>query len=669
MRTRISRRQFLVGSSATVVGGLLAACGPAQPAAESPSAAPAPTSAPAAEPAAAAPATPDSKYREAPQLAERVLAGELPPVDERLPQQPWVIQTKESIGKYGGKLSSIVADPTANLFEISNGRDQAVAGRSMDLASIIPFSVESWELSDDFTELKFNMRPGLKWSDGVPLTTEDVLFWYEDFLLNLELTPVIETDLTPGGEPLTVEVADDFTFSFKFAVPYPTIVDILPSISPWLPKHYLSQWHISYNDQADELAKSENFGAWHEAFEYHRDSTETQQDANLPVISAWMFDRQDTQGNTNYVRNPYYFAVDAEGNQLPYVDELEKLVVENREVLTAKVLAGDGTHHSWFLTLADFPLYKQNEAAGDFTTRLHPDLRAAEMGFCFNYTHADEVLQTLFNDLRWRQALSHAINRSEINELRFAGLGVPRNPIMHPGPSFWKEGLDQYYTEYNVDLANQLLDDVGLAWDSDNKFRLRPDGEPLALTMEVDAGRADLTEVGNLIKSYWAEVGVNMTVKGQDQQFFMQRMRANEHDIGVWAIGGSSEPYSRQNEPIRYRPPWHWPTTPLGGPLWRQWLDTDGAEGLEPPQIIKDLWQITIDWQAEPFGTERYKELGYEMLRINAENVWCIGTVGLVPRVSIIHNNIRNHPTEKDILSIEYSMWQYHLIQQWWIEA
>jgi peptide/nickel transport system substrate-binding protein len=667
MTRRISRRQFLSLAGASVTSGLLAACMQSQPLSDVSEAEVGPTAVTAAE--QAEPAVPGSKYQEAPQLAERVKAGELPPVDERLPVQPWVIDIKDSIGKYGGQLSSVVADPTANLFEISNAREANFARRTLDMSNIVPFVVESWELNDEATELRVKLIEGMKWSDGAPFTTEDIQFWYDDVLLNEELTPVVDDDLAPGGEPLKLAVDDDFTFRFQFAVPYPTIVDILPSQDPWRPKHYLSQWHINYNDQADELAADENFGSWFEAFLYHADAGETQQDANLPVLGAWMFDSQDTQGNTLYVRNPYFWAVDPEGNQIPYADELEKLVVENREVLTAKVLSGEATHHSWFLTLADFPLYKQNEEAGNYTTRLHPDLRASEMGFAFNYTHKDPVLRELFNDIRWRKALSHAINRDEINELRFAGLGVPRNPIMHPGPGFWEEGLDQYYTEYNVDLANQLLDEIGLEYDSDGKFRLRPDGQPLALTMEVDAGRADLTEIANLIKSYWAEVGINISVKGQDQQFYMQRMRANEHDIGVWAIGGSSEPYSRQNEPIRYRPPWHWSSTPLGGPLWRQWLDTDGAEGMEPPEIIKELWDITVEWQAEPFGTERYNELGRKMLQINAENAWLIGTVGLVPRISIISNTVRNHPTEKDTLSIEYDMWTYHLIQQWWIEA
>jgi len=572
-------------------------------------------------------------------------------------------------GRYGGELSSVVADPTANLFEISNARGAALAGRNYDLDNIVPVAVESFELSTDSRELTIHLRAGTRWSDGAPFTTADVRFWYEDILLNEELTPVIDQDLAPGGTPLQLEVQDDYSFKLTFAVPYPSVIDILPSLALWAPKHYLQQWHVNYNDEADAQAQAENFDAWYEAYEFHADSGETQQDPDLPVLGAWIFAKQDTQGNTTYTRNPYYWTVDADGHQLPYIDTLRKVVVENREVLTAKVLGGEGTHHSWFLSLADFPLYKQNEESGNFTARLHPDLRASEMGFAFNYTHPDEVLRALFNTLEWRQALSHAIDRDEINELRFAGRGVPRNPIMHPGPSFWEEGMDQYYTTYDPALANELLDGIGLGYDSDGKFRLRPDGEALTLTMEVDAGRADLSEVANLIKSYWAAVGINMNVKGQDQQFFMQRMRANEHDIGVWAIGGSSEPYSRQNEPIRYRPPWHWSSTPLGGPLWRQWLDTDGAEGLEPPDVIKELWDITVQWQAEPYGTERYKELGRQMLQINAENVWAIGTVGLVPRPSVIRNTVRNHPQADDILSIEYGMWTHYQPAQWWIDS
>ena len=117
---------------------------------------------------------------------------------------------------------------------------------------------------------------------------------------------------------------------------------------------------------------------------------------------------------------------------------------------------------------------------------------------------------------------------------------------------------------------------------------------------------------------YPSAVGINVALKPEEKNFYMDRLVANETDMGNWAIGGGSEVYSRQNEPIRWRPPWHWNTTPLGGPSWRQWLDSDGEEGLEPPEIIKELWDLTVEWLAEPNGTERYMELGKQIFQINA---------------------------------------------------
>lgn len=686
-KAKITRRTFLVQMGIVAAGSALAACGsaaapapaaptrvsePTKASAAQPTAAPVPTKAPPptqppVAPTAAVQAS--GKYKEAPALAELVKAGKLLPADKRLPEEPLVIKPLDKVGKYGGKLSSVVADPTGDLMEVEGSMGRGMAGRPYDLQTIIPWAVKSWKLSDDRKELAVQMRKGLKWSDGTPLTTADVRFWYEDIFLNTDLTPKIDGKWAPGGKPMAIKISDDYNFTITFEKAYPAILDFLPNLTPWSPKHYLAQWHIKHNDKANDLARSEKFDSWVAAFQFHATTAQQQQDVKLPTLNPWAFEKQDQQGNRIYNRNPYYWMVDTEGNQLPYADTIERIVVENREVLTAKVLAGEGTHHSWFLSLANYPLYKQNEAKGNYTTNLYPDLRASECGFCFNYTHKDEVLRKLFNELKWRQAMSHAINRAEINELRFAGQGVPRQPIMHPGATGYKEGMDQYYTRYDVDMANKLLDELGLKWDADKKFRLRPDGKPLALTMEVDAGRADLIEVCNLIKGYWAKVGINVSVKGEDQQFFMQRMRANDHDIGVWAIGGSSEVYSRQNEPIRYRPPWHWTNTPLGGPLWRQWFDTNGKEGLEPPDIIKKLWDITEQWRQEPLGSDRYRQLSEQMLQINAENCWCIGTVGLVPRVGIIKNTVRNAPKKGQILSIEYNMWTYYLPEQWYFEG
>jgi peptide/nickel transport system substrate-binding protein len=689
---KFSRREFLKVIGLTGAGTILTAC--TAPAVSTPTQAPAPqatntaavappavpTTAPVAPPVVptAAPVSPTTvvtttgKYKEAPTLAELVKAGKLPAIEKRLPEDPLIITPLDKSGKYGGKLSSIIADPTGDLFEIEGAIGRNVAIFSYDLKSLLPCAVKAWKLSSDSKELALTLRKGMKWSDGNPFTTADVKFWYEDIFLNKDITPTIDKKWAPGNEPMKLAVDDETNFRLQFSIPFPSILDFMPALSPWAPKHYLSNWHIKYNDKANDIAKTEKLDTWVKAFLYHSNlnqGLQLQQDAKLPSINPWVFEKQDTQGNRTYTRNAYYWAVDKDNQQLPYVDTLERQVVENREVLGVKILAGEGTHHSWFLNLANFPLYKENEKKSNFTVNLFTDLRASECGFCFNYTHKDEVLRKLFNDIRWRQAVSQAINRDEVKELRFAGMGVSRNPIMHPGASFWKDGLDQFYTKFDQAKSNQLLDEIGLKWDADKKYRLRPDAKPLALTMEVDAGRADLTEVCNLIKGYLSKVGINISIKPQDQQFFMQRMSANDHDIGVWAIGGSSEIYSRQNEPIRYRPPWHNSQTPLGGPLWRQWLDTAGKSGLEPPDIIKRLWEVSEAWRKEPFGSDKYKELGGEMLQINAENCWCIGTVGLVPRVGILKNTVQNGPKKDMVLSIEYNMWTYYLIEQWWLAS
>ncbi|MGQ9631320.1 MAG: ABC transporter substrate-binding protein [bacterium] len=606
------------------------------------------------------------KYKEAPMLAELVKAGKLPPVEKRLPEEPVVIEPLGEIGRYGGRLRALVPDPRMESPEAEWFRGQNLASLSPDLKRIVPNIAKSWELSSDHTTLTVRLRKGLKWSDGVPLTTEDVRFWYEDVLLNKELTPRVNPKYAPGGEVMKMIIDDDYTFRYKFAVPYPIILDFLPTEAPFMPKHYLKKFHIKYNDKANEIAKSERYEMWWESFQFHSAGGGEQQDANYPTLASWVYESADSAGNRYYVRNPYYWKVDTAGNQLPYIDYLDRILVENLEVLTAKVLSGDTTHASWFLKMPDYPLLKENEKKGGYVAGLYPDTRASEFGIAFNYTHKDPVLKKIFNDIRWRKAMSHAINRDEINEIRFMGLGVPRQPIADPGASFYEEGMDQYYVKYDPELANRLLDEMGLKWDAKHEWRLRPDGKPLKLTMEFWAGKAEMAEPAQLIKGYWKAVGVDLALKPEENQFYRQRLVANETDMGVWAIGGGSEIYSRKFQPIRWRPPWHWPDTALGGVEWWNWYESKGKSGEEPPEVIKHLFDLVDQWQAEPRGTKRYEELGKEILRINAENCWLIGTVGLVPRVAIIKNNLRNVPKPGQILSVEYDMWKPYLPEQWW---
>jgi peptide/nickel transport system substrate-binding protein len=509
----------------------------------------------------------------------------------------------------------------------------------------------------------------MKWSDGSPLTTEDVRFWFEDIMLNDELTPQFPLKWAPGDEPMVLIVEDDYAFRLRFAVPFPIVIDYLQASTFWAPKQYMKQFHITYNPEANDLAKSEGFEYWWEAYQSHSAGGSNEIDPDVPRLDAWTFESADPEGNRVYVRNPFYWVVDPQGSQLPYMDYFDRVVVGSKDVLTAKVLAGDGHFASWYLSLDNFPIYKEHEQEGNYTVGLYNDVRTSEFSWAFNYTHQDPVLREIFNDLRFRRAMSHAVNRDEMKELLFAGLGTPRGCMPDPECTFYDPELAEMHIEYDTELSNQLLDDMGLEWDGQQDWRLRPDGKPLSIVAKFDAGKASQAEGVELLQGYWETVGVQLLIKPMERTLMFQQAQANENDMGIWAAGGRTEAYSRQKEPIGYRPPWHWPVNAKGGPEWRNWFDSNGKEGVEPPEIVKELWATIDEWLQEPRGTERYLELGYEMLRINAENIWDNCTVGLIPRVGIVSNMLHNAPEPGMTLAVDYALWARYAPETWWLEA
>jgi len=609
------------------------------------------------------------KFNQAPELAVRVAAGELPPVEERISDEPMVVEPLEEIGKYGGILRLGATDPSSLGHDIFTARLQRLFRITSNLKDIVPNIAKSWDLSEDMKTLTIYLRKGMKWSDGAPFTADDFLFWYEDIILNDELTPVKPKEWSPGGELMKVEKIDDWTVRLKFTIPYPVVIDRLTGGGIFAPKHYLKKYHIKYNPKANEIAKKEGYDEWWQCFNFHQLGGDSQQDVDLPTLDPWTLRKIDTYGNKYYRRNPYYWKVDIAGNQLPYVEGQDRILVEDLEVLNLKAIAGEFTYASWQLALKNYPLYKKGEKKGNYRTMLFPDARASECGFAFNYTHKDPVLKKIFNDIRWRQAMSLAINRDEINEVLFFGKGTPRQAVPDPGCSFYEDWMGKYYIEYDPERANKLLDEMGLKWDKKHQYRLRPDGKTLAITIEFNQTKPTIGKILELTKGYWEKVGVKVALKGEQNVFYQQRLRANECDMGVWAIGGASESYSRRASPIRLRPPWHWPqSSPLGGVEWWNWYNTNGKTGEEPPEEIKRLYRLVDEWLATPRGTEKYLKLGKEILTINVKGLYLIGTVGLVPRVAIIKNNLKNTPKAGSILSIEYDLWKPYQGDQWFFK-
>ncbi len=371
------------------------------------------------------PAAAPSKYHESPMLAEKVARGELPPVEERLPEEPRVCEVYENIGQYGGTLT--VGDTTMDLFggDVTMAMDRPNQLRiSQEATHAVPHILKDWELADDFMSVTCYMRKGMKWSDGAPLTSADIKYYYEDVLLNTEITPLVPLWFRPGGETMKLDIIDDYTYKLSFAQPHPRFVLIcLAHREGWgdhntfTPSHYMKQFHIKYNPDANELAKEEGFDFWYQL--YGRAENRAQ-NKDRPRLEAFL-PVNDTPSMSFLERNPYYHAVDPEGNQLPYIDKINMDRAADLSIFDAKVVGGTYDFAAFQLRILFYATYAEGAAASDARMLLWQSGKGGEVVYNVNMNWADEEWAEVFRDDRFRQALSLAINRADINNVIYFG--------------------------------------------------------------------------------------------------------------------------------------------------------------------------------------------------------------------------------------------------------
>ena len=595
-------------------------------------------------------------FNEAPMLADMVAAGDLPPVEERLPDRGdiMVVQPREAIGSYGGEITFNATNPTSFGNTGFTAWDQHLTGFSTNWEVVFPEVAKSVELSEDLLTATVTLRSGMKWSDGAPVTADDVMFWYEDIMLHEEL-PNMSNALKPGGTALVVEKVDDMTVNFVAAQPnpaFPIVVARSGQGFPLAPRHYLQQWHADYNEDAQALADSEGYDTWAGAFQFHMNGQTGQSDfdPDLPVVKPWTLDHVDDFGNKFYVRNPYYYKVDTEGNQLPYIDRQVRLLLGEAEVVILNVQAGAIDYGFYNLEVSDLPVLKAGEAEGDYTTILWPADQGAMSKYQFNITVNDPVLNEIFNDLRFRQAMSLAINRDEINEVLFFGQAVARQWGVSSLSAFYEDWMSDHYAAYDPDGANALLDEMGLTM-GDDGVRLRPDGEKLAIVLWDAINRIPMSE---LVAEYWEAVGVDVEINPSTREAFKQALLANEVHASTWFADVVSEKDMYQR-PIWLRPPYGIDSTPVGGGLaWRQWWLSGGEEGEEPPEYQKEQLRLVDEWQLTEIGSDRYLELGTLLVANTVRNMYHIGPVGEAPEVFIRSNRLHNFTPVEGVLYISH---------------
>lgn len=663
MSKKISRREFIQLTTLTALGAGLAACAPATtpaptkaPEATKPpaaaTAAPAATKAPEATKPPAPTAAPASKFKEAPMLAELVKAGKLPAVDQRLPQDVETIKPLEKVGVYGG-IARTVCVGENTLFHIRNvWGPETLLRIDRDGASIVPNVAKSWEASKDGMTWTFNLRKGMKWSDGAPFNADGFLFWYNDIVMNDELTPSKPIWMKMGGKMMEVQKVDDTTVKFVFGAPNPLLVYRFGHYDGFMvvaqsAAHYMKKFHIKYTpkETLDKMAADAKFDAWWKLFNdvCAINNGMTIKNPDMPTVAPFRLKEKTTSARI-LERNPYYWKVDTEGNQLPYIDTVNAAFVDKGEVANAMVASGKINFQTGFVfTLANYPLYKTNAAKGKYDVRLFklPESTAA----CFqpNQTCKDEVLRKIYQDIRFRKAVSYAIDRNNMNETIFQGLGVPVQTHVIENSKFYVKEYEQAHTKFDLAEANKLLDEMGLDKRDAEKWRLRPDGKRLVINLTYYASKDYMNSVAELFKEYMAKVGLFVKIESITGELMQSRVPANEVEFGFWYADKSSDvifmlqPQWYVANDIGWERPW--------GVEWARWHMTGGKEGQEPPQIVKDVYKWWVDLSTNMDEAKRL-ELGKQILKAQAENLWTIGTVGHLSEPVIVGDNMKNFPKE-----------------------
>lgn len=593
--------------------------------------------------ALAAPARAETALIETPSLAAAVAAHELPPVAERVPSHPLVIKFADGAepGEPGGDLHALIGAARDTRLMVMWGYARLI-GYQRDL-SLKPDIAEAIDVVDNrvFT---IHLRPGHRWSDGVPFTAEDFRYFWEDIANNKELSPTgLPSALVIRGHEPRFELLDPLTVRYSWDVPNPVFLSELAATSPlfiFAPAHYLKQFHAKYADPAvlKQHVADASVRGW-AALHNRLDAPYRNDNPDLPTLDPWMLQTRPPAEQFVFVRNPYYHRIDPQGHQLPYIDRFLLQSVDPK-IVPVKTGAGESDLQARYLNFDNYTFLKQAAVRNNYQVRLWVTGRGANFALFPNLTVADPVWRQVIRDVRFRRALSLATNRHEINVVVFYGLATEgNNTALRDSPLY--DAKDQHaWAEYDPAKANQLLDEMGLTERDGADYRLLPDGRPLTIIIESPGDNADQTDILQLVRDSWREVGIKLLIKTTQREVFRNRVFSGQSVMSIFfgAENGLPTPMSSPAE---------WAPTDQNQLQWSQWgnyYDSGGKAG-EPIDMpmAHELLTLYNRWTASSSMEER-KAIWKEMLAINADQVFTIGLASAVPQPVVVRDTLHNVP-------------------------
>ncbi|MEE2754832.1 MAG: ABC transporter substrate-binding protein, partial [Candidatus Latescibacterota bacterium] len=557
---------------------------------------------------------PDNRrdFRQSPLLDEMVRDGTLPQVEDRLPKNPLVVVPPEQNGPYGGTWSRFGNGPRdVGILDDRLAYDGLVRWGPMG-REVIPNLATRWTVEDEGRQYTFKIREGVSWSDGKPFTGEDILFWYKYYLLNEDLSPIIPRDFMGEREVMKVELLDLFTVQFRFPEPKGLFLQKMASGRSYemcaYPKHHMKQFHIDFVSSAELEARAlaKGFDLWSKLFkdEWEWRSTTT------PRLWPWLMLEPPPSIPIQLVRNPYYWKVDPDGNQLPYIDRVT-FEIFDKETINFKAINGEIGMQSRHLEFRNYSLFLEHQKKGGYRVLKWIDGQAGPAALLPNLNHRDPEMRKLLENKIFRIALSYAIDRNAINEIGYFGVGEPRQISPPRSSEYYWETFSKSYTTFDPSRANRLLDDLGIKRESKGGYRLLPDGRPVTLQIETTNQNSRELEI---VASNWRDIGIRAEVKELARQLWTERKRALTFDVAVWGGAAGQMPL--------LDPKWFVPvdTNNWNAPDYGRWYMTGGTGGQVPPpdvKVVMDLWsqiEKTVD-------VVEQKALFRQILKHNLENL------------------------------------------------
>ena len=519
------------------------------------------------------------EYHEPEWVTALVEAGELPPIEERLPAEPKVILTSgmsDGIGTYGDAWRDFSACPTAGW---NNGAGVTagwfgIESMSFNYQALVktgplfradqdvepfPNLAKSWDWSEDGLELTMHLMEGVKWSDGEPFNADDVMFTWEDLINdpNVVRNGVKGEAFNLNDQPSILEKVDDYTIKWTFAEPFPRQLFYYMDEGDFnvSPRHIIEPLH------------PKNSGTDYVAFQNALDP----QDLPAVTIGPWVPVEYKTDELLIMRRNPYFWEVDEAGNQLPYIDEAVYQKGPSGVGRTLCTLAGGCDHTNLENPSSEYveALTRAQEPDAEFIMNWGPEDLAfnLEINQAVNFgitSDRDTAIRELFREDDFRQAISHALDRDGIAQALMRGpfLRAFQGGIEPGSPEFDKESVVFY--PYNPERAKELLAGLGLE-DTDGNGTLNFTEGPLAgediiLGLNTSQDAAETQSVGDQIVAMLEAVGIKVNARPNTSQALNDLNTSGEWDMRISRVDNMVLPFTNCNAmgPVTPQTPgWH----------------------------------------------------------------------------------------------------------------